>query len=262
MERELRNQTVTRYLTPLREGGSLPALVEADDGFKYVLKFKGGGHGPKSLIAELIGGEIARTIGLKVPELVFLDVSEEFGRTEPDVEVQDLLKASRGLNLGLHFLSGALSLDAYSNPVDSLTASKIVWLDSFITNVDRTQRNTNMLVWHGEPWLIDHGASLYFQHSWLDPILAAKSPFNYIKDHVLIRKASMIEKAEEEIKNLLSDNEIDSIVDLLPDQWLEWEGNQLKVEEIKNVYRVFLKERLSNSQIFVNHVIETRKSII
>lgn len=262
MEREIRNQTVTRYITPLREGGSLPALIEADDGFKYVLKFKGGGHGPKSLIAELIGGEVARTIGLKVPELVFLEVGEEFGRTEPDVEVQDLLKASRGLNLGLHFLSGALPLDAYSSPVDSFTASKIVWLDSFLTNVDRTQRNTNMLVWHGEPWLIDHGASLYFQHSWLDPVEAAMSQFNYIRDHVFIRRASMIKDAEEEIKTLLSDKEIDSIVDLLPDQWLVWEENSQNVEDIRNVYRVFLKERLHNSQIFVNHAIESRKSLI
>lgn len=262
MEREIRNQTVTRYITPLREGGSLPALIEADDGFKYVLKFKGGGHGSKSLIAELIGGEVARTIGLKVPELVFLEVGEEFGRTEPDVEVQDLLKASRGLNLGLHFLNGALSLDAYSSPVDSFTASKIVWLDSFLTNVDRTQRNTNMLVWHGEPWLIDHGASLYFQHSWLDPVEAAMSQFNYIRDHVFIRRASMIKDAEEEIKTLLSDKEIDSIVDLLPDQWLVWEENSQNVEDIRNVYRVFLKERLHNSQIFVNHAIESRKSLI
>lgn len=262
MEREIRNQYVTRYITPLREGGSLPALVEADDGFKYVLKFKGGGHGSKSLIAEFIGGEVARTVGLKVPELVFLDVGEEFGRTEPDVEVQDLLKSSRGLNLGLHFLSGALALDAYSNPVDPLTASKIVWLDSFLTNVDRTQRNTNMLVWHGEPWLIDHGASLYFQYSWLDPVKSARSPFPYIKDHVLIRRASMIREANEEIKSRLSENDIDSIIDLLPDQWLYWEGNTIDTEEIRSVYRVFLKERLKNSQIFVDHAQESRIFLI
>lgn len=262
MEHEIRNQTVTRYVTPLREGGSLPALVEADDGFKYVLKFKGGGHGPKTLIAELIGGEIARAIGLKVPELVFLDVNEDFGRTEPDFEVQSLLKSSRGINIGLHFLSGALALDAYSNPVDPRTASKIVWLDSFLTNVDRTPRNTNMLVWHGEPWLIDHGASLYFQHSWLDPIKAALTQFDYIKDHVLIRKASTLNEADNEIKTQLSDSLIDSIVDLVPDQWLVWEGNTMNVDDIKNVYKVFLKERLHNSQIFVNHAIESRKSII
>lgn len=262
MEREIRNQTVTRYITPLREGGSLPALVEADDGFKYVLKFKGGGHGSKSLIAEFIGGEIARTVGLKVPELVFLEVGEEFGRTEPDIEVQELLRSSHGLNLGLHFLSGALAFDAYSNPVDSFTASKIVWLDSFLTNVDRTQRNTNMLVWHNEAWLIDHGASLYFQHSWLDPVKSAESPFPYIKDHVLIRKASMIREADEEIKSYLTEKDIDSIVSLLPGQWLCWEGNSLDTEDIRNVYRVFLKERLNNSKIFVDHAIESRKFLI
>lgn len=154
----LRRQNVTRYITPLREGGSLPALAEADDGFKYVVKFRGAGHGTKALVAELIGGEIARRLGLRVPELVFLDIDERFGITEPDEEVQDLLKASRGLNLGLHFLSGALTLDPYVNPVDPMTASLIVWLDAFLTNVDRTVKNTNMLVWHGtETWLIDHG---------------------------------------------------------------------------------------------------------
>lgn len=131
---------------PLREGGSLPALAEADDGFKYVVKLRGAGHGAKALIAELIGGEIARAAGLRMPEIVFLDIDEDFGRTEPDEEIQDLLKASRGLNLGMHFLSGAVTLDPYINRIDALEASKIVWLDSFITNVDRTVRNTNMLL--------------------------------------------------------------------------------------------------------------------
>ncbi len=143
---ELRHQQVTRFIMPLREGGSLPALAEADDGFKYVVKLRGAGHGAKALIAELIGGEIARAAGLRMPELVFLDIDEDFGRTEPDEEIQDLLKASRGLNLGMHFLSGAVTLDPYINRIDALEASKIVWLDSFITNVDRTVRNTNMLL--------------------------------------------------------------------------------------------------------------------
>ncbi len=147
---ELRTQNVTRYIVPLREGGSLPALAEADDMFKYVVKFRGAGHGTKALVSELIGGEIARKAGLRVPELVFLNVDEEFGRTEADEEIQDLLKGSRGLNIGLHFLDGAMTLDPYANHVDEIEASKIVWLDSFLTNVDRTFRNTNMLVWHGE----------------------------------------------------------------------------------------------------------------
>ncbi|MFA7446759.1 MAG: HipA family kinase, partial [Flavobacteriaceae bacterium] len=146
----LRTVTVTRYITPLREGGSLPALADADDGFKYVLKFRGAGHGVKALIAELLGGEIARTLGLNVPELVFANLDEAFGRTEGDEEIQDLLQNSKGLNLAMHFLSGALSFDASVNVCDELLASKIVWLDAFITNVDRTFRNTNTLLWHKE----------------------------------------------------------------------------------------------------------------
>src|ERR1700742_4223530 len=165
-EIQLRTVNVTRYVTPLREGGSLPAIAEADDGFLYVLKFKGAGQGPKALIAELIGGEIARLLGLKIPELVFANVDEAFGRTEPDEEIQDLLKASTGLNLALHYLSGSLTFDPAVDKVDPLTASQIVWLDCLLTNVDRTARNTNMLVWHKELWLIDHGAALYFHHSW------------------------------------------------------------------------------------------------
>src|SRR5690349_3221592 len=147
---EIRTVYMTRYVTPLREGGSLPAIIEADDGFLYVLKFRGAGQGIKSLIAELIGGEIARALGLRVPELVFAHVDPAFGKTEPDEEIQDLLKFSEGLNLGLHYLSGAISFDPAVTKVDALTASQIVWLDCFLTNVDRTARNTNMLMWHKE----------------------------------------------------------------------------------------------------------------
>lgn len=178
---EIRTTDAVRYVLPLREGGSLPALVDADDGFKYVLKFRGGGHGAKALIAEFIGGEIARAAGMRVPELVFVNLDEDFGRTEGDEEIQDLLQASRGLNLGLHFLSGALTWDVVVNTADPMEASRIVWLDAFITNVDRTWRNTNMLLWHGrELWLIDHGASLYFHHNWTGWEKAALSPFPYI----------------------------------------------------------------------------------
>ena len=165
---QLRTVNVTRYVTPLREGGSLPAIAEADDGFLYVLKFRGAGQGVKALIAELIGGEIARKIGLKIPELVFANLDTAFGRSEPDEEIQDLLKASVGLNLALHYLSGAITFDRSVTTVDAATASKIVWMDCLLTNVDRTPRNTNMLTWHRELWLIDHGASLYFHHSWDD----------------------------------------------------------------------------------------------
>ena len=170
----LRTVQVIRYVTPLREGGSLPAIAEADDGFLYVLKFRGAGQGVKALISELIGGEIARTLGLKVPEIVFARLDAAFGRTEPDEEIQDLLKASVGLNLGLHYLSGSITFDPTVNVVDALTASKIVWLDCLLTNVDRTPRNTNMLIWNKELWLIDHGAALYFHHAWDD--LSADPP--------------------------------------------------------------------------------------
>ena len=162
----LRTVNVARYVTPLREGGSLPAIAEGDDGFMYVLKFRGAGQGVKALIAELIGGEIARLLGLKVPEIVFANLDTAFGRTEPDEEIQDLLKASTGLNLALHYLSGAITFDPAVTTVDPLLASQIVWLDCLITNVDRTARNTNMLLWNKELWLIDHGAALYFHHAW------------------------------------------------------------------------------------------------
>ena len=164
-EIELRTVTVERYLQPLREGGSLPALADADDGFKYVLKFKGAGHGPRMLISELLGGEIARVLGFKVPELVFANLDEYFGQSEADEEIQDLLKFSEGTNLALHYLSGAINYDPAVMKIDDKLSSQIVWLDAFLTNVDRTFRNTNMLMWHKELWLIDHGASYYFHHS-------------------------------------------------------------------------------------------------
>lgn len=178
MNFDLRTVTVMRYITPLREGGSLPALAEADDDFKYVVKFRGAGHGVKALIAEYLGGQIARFLGLPVPEMVFINLDEAFGRTEGDEEIQDLLKFSEGLNFGLHYLSGALTYDAIVNDCDVLLASKIVWLDAFITNVDRTFKNTNLLIWKKEIWLIDHGASFYFHHSWDNWEQTAKTPFS------------------------------------------------------------------------------------
>ena len=177
---QIRMVDVTRYITPLREGGSLPAIVEADDDFLYVLKFRGAGQGVKALIAELLGGEIARALGFRVPEIVFANVDPAFGRTEPDEEIQDLLKFSEGLNLALHYLSGAISFDPTVVKMDELVASQVVWLDCFITNVDRTARNTNMLMWHKELWLIDHGASLYFHHSWTNWEEQSIRPFGQV----------------------------------------------------------------------------------
>lgn len=258
---EIRREAVTRYITPLREGGSLPALAEAADGFKYVVKFRGAGHGSKALIAEFFGGEVARALGFRVPELVLLDVDEDFGRTEGDEEIQDLLQASQGLNLGLHFLDGSMTMDPYVNGVDALTASKIVWLDAFLTNVDRTVRNTNMLIFNGELWLIDHGASLMFHHAWSDPAKAALSPFPYIRDHALLPRASMLEQADKEMRQRITPRTLSRIVDALPDEWLHFEGSELSPAQIRDVYRTFLTQRLANSSVFVNAAIEARKNL-
>lgn len=259
---QLRRQQLTRYIAPLREGGSLPALAEADDGFKYVVKFRGAGHGTKALIAEMIGGEIARAAGLRVPELVLLDVDEDFGRTEGDEEIQDLLKASQGLNIGLHFLSGALTFDPVVNRVDPLEASRIVWLDAFLTNVDRTVRNTNMLVWYGETWLIDHGATLYFHHSWDGWEKAAVSPFPYIKSHALLRDASRLSEVDAGMRSMLSHEWIRSVVDAVPDEWLVHEGSDLSVADVRDVYAGFLTRRLDNSEIFVKEAENARQALV
>jgi hypothetical protein len=259
---EFRTVNVTRYIQPLREGGSLPALAEADDGFKYVLKFRGNGHGPKALIAELLGGEIARALGLKVPELVFANLDEAFGQTEGDEEIQDLLKSSKGLNVALHFLSGAITFDPVVTTVDAKLASAIVWLDGFITNIDRTFKNTNMLMWHKELWLIDHGASLYFHHTWTTWEKHAQSPFALIKDHVLLPQATMLDEVNAEFKQVLTEDKIRAIVDLIPADWLNWEDVDETPEEIKEVYFQFLITRLNHSEIFTKEAQNAREILI
>ena len=258
---ELRTVNVTRYVTPLREGGSLPAIAEADDGFLYVLKFRGAGQGPKALIAELIGGEIARKLGFKIPELVFVNLDEAFGRTEPDEEIQDLLKFSVGLNLALHYLSGAITFDPTVTFVESKLASQIVWLDALLTNVDRTARNTNMLMWHKELWLIDHGAALYFHHSMEKWEEQAVRPFVQIKDHVLLRKAAELDAVDEEFKALLTPNFIQFVVDLIPDAWLTDRSFETEDEQMQ-IYAQFLNTRLKNSNIFVKEAQNARSSLI
>lgn len=259
---ELRTVNLTRYITPLREGGSLPALAEADDEFKYVVKFRGAGHGTRALVSELIGGEIARALGFRVPELVFLHLDEAFGRTEGDEEIQDLLQGSRGLNIGLHFLSGALTFDPAATRIDAEQASRIVWLDSYLTNIDRTFRNTNMLMWHKELWLIDHGSTLYFHHSWVDWKKHALSPFSYIKNHVLLPEASLLDKADAELSALLTEEKIQAIIGLLPNDWLQWNDVQETPDEIREVYTRFLTERLAHSATFVKEAQDARKTLI
>lgn len=257
---EIRTVNVTRYVTPLREGGSLPAIVEADDQFLYVLKFRGAGQGSKALIAEFIGCELARVLGFKVPELVFAMLDSSFGRIEGDEEIQDLLKASVGLNLGVHFLSGAITFDAVTTTVDPLTASKIVWLDSLLMNVDRTARNTNMLMWHKELWLIDHGAALYFHHAWND--WSGAKPFPKIKDHVLLPLASQLNEVDKEFSSKLSAHTIREIVSMIPAEWLA-NGSPFDSDEAhRNAYMEFLISRISQSELFVKEASDARQSLI
>lgn len=258
----MRHVNVTRYVTPLREGGSLPAIAEADDGFLYALKFRGAGQGIKALIAELIGGELARSLGLKVPELVFASLDEAFGRTEPDEEIQDLLKASVGMNLALHYLSGAITFDPAVNRVDTEIASRIVWLDCLITNVDRTARNTNMLIWNKELWLIDHGAALYFHHSWTNWEDQSKKPFVQVKDHVLLPIADRLEETDREMKMLLTEERVREITGLLPDDWLLAMGVEESPEAIRDLYARFLLTRMENSSIFLKEALYARQSLI
>jgi len=259
---DLRTVNVTRYITPLREGGSLPALAEADDGFNYVVKFRGAGHGTKALISELIGGVVAKLLKLRVPELVFVELDEAFGRTEGDEEIQDLLQGSRGLNLGLHFLSGALAYDPVTTKVDGRLASQIVWMDAFLTNVDRSVRNTNMLMWHKDLWLIDHGATLYFHHTWTNWEKQALSPFPLIKDHVLLPFADQMEEVDAECRLIFTDELIREIVNMIPDTWANWTEDNDTPESIREVYYQFLTRRLKNSTLFLNEANHARKTII
>jgi hypothetical protein len=202
----------TRYVAPLREGGSLPALVEADDDGLYVLKFRGAGQGPKALIAELVVGELARAAGLPVPEIAFVELDPALGAAEPDPEIQDLLRASPGLNLGLDFLPGALAFDPAAAPVvDPDLAAAIVWLDALTTNVDRTARNPNLLVWHGRLWLIDHGAALYQHHGARGLAGRAHDPFPAIAEHVLLPYAGSVLEADGRLAPALDAPAIESV---------------------------------------------------
>ena len=249
----LRTVRVTRYVTPLREGGSLPAIVEADDDGLYVLKFRGAGQGPLALVAELISGEIARLLGLAVPELVFMELDACIGRNEPDQEIRDLLLASTGLNLGLDYLPGASMFDpAAKDIVDAMTASKTVWFDAFVTNVDRTPRNANLLWWHKQLYLIDHGASLYFHHDWRDIDVAARKPFPAIKDHILLRWADRIAEVDPELRQKLDGSALRRIVSAVPDAWLQ---------NTREGYVEFLTTRLKYST-FVEDAVRAHAQLV
>jgi hypothetical protein len=246
----MRTVDATRYLTPLREGGSLPAIVEADDDGLYVLKFRGAGQGPKALIAELLAGEMARALGLPVPEIVFMRLDPELARTEPDPEIQDLIRASGGLNLALDYLPGALAYDPLTMPVEPELASRIVWFDALVGNVDRTVRNTNMLWWHGRLWLIDHGAALIFQHQWDGFLQRSRNAFAPIAEHVLLQRASELAAADAVLQTLLTPQRLAEIVALIPDAWLELEPIFVDRAAQRAAYLQHFIERLQPPRAF------------
>jgi len=254
----MRTVNTTRYVTPLREGGSLPAIIEADDDGMYVLKFRGAGQGTKALIAELIAGELARAAGLLVPELVFVNLDPEIAKTEPDPEIQDLIKASGGMNLGLDYLPGSVMFDPVAEKPDAKLASRIVWFDAFVTNVDRTPRNANMLMWHQRLWLIDHGAALYFHHAWKDMDQRSKDPFALIKEHILLPFASAIEKADQEMTTVITEEVIRSVVDLVPDDWMKDNSPFSTTAETRQAYVEYLTRRLEAPRDFVEEAIRAR----
>ncbi len=251
---QLRTVQVTRYLTPLREGGSLPAIVEADDDGTYVLKFRGAGQCTRALVAELIVGEIARVLGFRMPELLFMELDPVLGRAEPDPEIQELIQASAGLNLGLDYLPGSITFDPLvPKPLqqDAQLASEIVWLDAFCSNVDRTARNANMLIWHQHLWLIDHGAALFFHHSWKDYMIRSQSPFTQIKDHVLLPFASQLEQADAKFTQILNAEILREILALIPDQWLGDVPEFESVDAHREAYLTYFVSRLQSPRKFV-----------
>jgi hypothetical protein len=254
----MRTVHTTRYVTPLREGGSLPAIIEADDDGMYVLKFRGAGQGTKALIAELIAGELARAAGLPVPELVFVSLDPEIAKTEPDPEIQDLIKASGGINLGLDYLPGSVMFDPVAEKPDADLASRIVWFDAYVTNVDRTARNANMLMWHRKLWLIDHGAALYFHHSWTDMDQRSKDPFRLIREHVLLPFADSIAAIDESMKTAMTEDVINAVVSLVPDDWMTDHAPFSSTADNRQGYVDYLTKRLDAPRQFVEEAIRAR----
>jgi hypothetical protein len=254
--RSVRTVRATRYVTPLREGGSLPAIIEADDSGTYVLKFRGAGQGIKALVAELIAGEIARSLGLPVPELVLVELDPLLARSEPDPEIQALIRASAGLNLALDYLPGSLGFDPLLiPPPDAKLASQIVWFDAFVTNVDRTPRNPNMLLWHRQLYLIDHGAALYFHHGWDGNLTRAASPFAAIRQHVLLPLASEIEAADAALAPRLTPEVLAHIVSLVPEEWLA-DGAP------REAYTAYFLRRLEAPRAFVEEARRVREELV
>jgi hypothetical protein len=254
----MRTVNAARYVTPLREGGSLPAIIEADDEGMYVLKFRGAGQGTKALIAELIAGEIARKAGFLVPELVFVNLDPEIAQTEPDPEIQALIRASGGLNLGLDYLPGSVMFDPVADKPDAELASRIVWFDAYITNVDRTPRNANMLMWHRKLWLIDHGASLYFHHALSGMDQRSNDPFPLIKEHILLPVASALETEDQAMTGAITQDVINQVINLVPDEWLKEDSRFNTTAGHRQAYVKYLSRRLEAPRTFVEEAIRAR----
>ena len=251
----MRTITATRYVTPLREGGSLPAVIEADDDGMYVMKFRGAGQGAKALVAEVVAGGIARLLGLPIPEIVLVELDPDMARTEPDPEIQDLIRASGGLNLALDYLPGAMNFDPLVDRPEPMLASSIVWFDAFVANVDRTPRNTNLLTWHRNLYLIDHGAALYFHHDWTGASQAAASPFKRIADHVLLPLATRLREVDAALAARIGDDDIERIVADVPDAWLANESAFADVAAHRQAYVDHFRARLRARDAFVEEAI-------
>jgi hypothetical protein len=261
----LRTVNATRYVTPLREGGSLPAIVEADDAGMYVLKFRGAGQGPKVLVAEIIVGELARAAGLPMPEIVLIELDDDLARTEPDAEIQQLIRSSAGLNLGFDYLPGSVTFDPVADRPDAALASRIVWLDAFSSNVDRTARNANLLMWHRKLWLIDHGAALYFHHGWSSDSAGqdrAANPFPAIKDHILLRFAAALEEADAAMSSCLTPTIIREVVAAVPDAWLASDAAFAAPEQAREAYVQYLTRRMLAPRAFFEEARRARSMLV
>lgn len=258
----LRTVNAARYVTPLREGGSLPAIVEADDAGMYVLKFRGAGQGPKVLIAEIIVGELARAAGLAMPEIVLVELDAELARTEPDAEIQQLIRGSAGLNLGFDYLPGSITFDPVADQPDALLASSIVWLDTFTSNVDRTARNANMLMWHRKLWLIDHGAALYFHHGWGDGADRSAGVFPGVKDHILLKFAGALDEADAAMTARITPELVRAIVELVPDEWLATDKAFATPALAREAYVQHLSRRLQAPRAFLEEAKRARSMLV
>ncbi len=263
-EHLLPSYSATRYVQPLREGGSLPAIVETDGGGLFVTKFRGAGQGVKALIAELIVGLLARAIGLPLPDVALIEIPSSFGRSEPDPEIQDLLRASHGINMGLRYLDGAFNFDpmAAGGLVSPELAARIIWLDGFVTNPDRTHKNPNLLVWNRQPWLIDHGAALYAHHDWSSvDETRTRSAFPLIRDHVLLAQSGDLHQADAELTLALGNGSIRRAVAAVPDALLDDPSIRAdfnSADAARDRYVAYLTGRLDAPHAFLTEAIEAR----